>query len=212
MIYLIATACINNIHGFRDEESRMQTYVHHISMSMSHLSPEIHPVIVENSAETGPTYLDGISRATVVYTRHNLDPTKTQHKGMTELADIHAVMSQFNVQDDDIVIKLTGRYCVQSPDFFEFVLHNQQKYDAFVKFYNVCTRQFMYDDCVLGMYAIKAKHLREFQYSTDPENTQSMEVQFASYVRRTVSPERVCEIPVLNMVCVFAEDMRVQYV
>ena len=212
MIYLIITACIHNTHGFRDKKSRMQTYVHHIRASLSHLPPEIQPIIVENSAKNAPTYLDGISRAPVVYTQNNLDATKTQHKGITELADIHAIMSQFHIADDDIVIKLTGRYCVQSPDFFEFVLHNQHKYDAFVKFYNVCTHQFMYDDCVLGMYALKAKQLREFRYSTETENVPSMEVQFARYVRSTCSPERVCEIPVMNIVCIFANDMRVQYV
>ena len=119
---------------------------------------------------------------------------------------------KYNIADDDIVIKLTGRYCVQSPDFFDFVLHNQHKYDAFVKFYNVCTRKFMYNDCVLGMYAIRAKYLREFRYINGIERITSMEVQFANYVRSVCSPERICEIPVINMVCIFADYMNVQYV
>ena len=42
------------------------------------------------------------------------------------------------------------------------LVKNNINTEAFVKFFNICTKQYMFDDCVLGLFAIKCKYLNEF--------------------------------------------------
>ena len=75
--------------------------------------------------------------------------------------------------------------------------------DAFVKFFNVCTKQYMFDDCVLGLFAIKCKYLKQFFYTC----IKSPECEFAEFVRENIK-ENVMEINNLNLECCFANDLR----
>jgi hypothetical protein len=145
------------------------------------------------------TYLDGLS-CDVVYTNNNR--FNFRHKGVNELLDIKEVINKYNIQDDDIVIKLTGRYKVLDATFIELVKNNIDIYDAFVKFFNVCTRRFMFDDCVLGLFAIKCKYLKNFEYKC----AKSPECEFADHVRQNVN--KIMEITDLKLDCCFAEGLR----
>ena len=80
--------------------------------------------------------------------------------------------------------------------------------DAYVKFYNACTLQYMYDDCVLGLYAIKCKYLKEFKYNF----LKSPECEFADYIRKYVNKYKIIEVDHLCLECCFADDLRILYV
>jgi hypothetical protein len=145
------------------------------------------------------TYLDGLS-CDIVYTNNNV--SSFSHKGVNELLDIKEVINKYNIQDDDIVIKLTGRYKILNLTFIELVKNNIDVYDAFVKFFNVCTRRYMFDDCVLGLFAIKCKYLNNFEYKC----AKSPECEFADHVRQNVN--KIMEITDLKLECCFAEGLR----
>ena len=210
MIYLIITTCIYNKYGILDEYIRKSRYIECIRSTLEHLPNHIVPIIVENSCDTRSStftgsYLDEFSeRCSILYTRSNI-VLETQHKGVNELYDIHEAIRTYNIQDDDMIIKLTGRYQPLNGEFFRRVVDQIDQYDAFVKFFNVCTREFMYDDCALGLLAIRCEYWRNFLYLCE----RSPEVEIATMVRKRIDQSRICELETLHLRCCFADDLRV---
>jgi hypothetical protein len=198
MIYLIITASIINKNGLDDAEHRKTRYIESIKAALSFIKDDdtIKPIIIENNGYR-QTYLDGLG-CEVAYSNNNA--LNLQHKGVNEMIDIHQLIAHYNIQDDDMIIKLTGRYKLLNNNFINCIKKNVNKYDAFVKFFNVCTLEYLYNDCVLGMFAIKCKYLKQFVYKCD----ESPEIEFADYVRNFT----VMEVDDLGLECCFADDHR----
>lgn len=205
MIYLIITTCITNRFGIQNDARRKTEYLAAITESLSHLPEEIQPIIVENNGQR-ETYLDHFTHydisVPVLYTTNN---SRNSTKGMIELLDIKEAISHFGIREDDMVIKLTGRYTVKSPQFFRDVQMNHG-ITAFVKFYNVCTYEFNSHDSVLGLYAVRASLLKYWSHLS-MNYYPSAEVAFANHIR--IHATTISEIQWLDLECVFAEDNRV---
>lgn len=203
MIYLIITTSINNRFGVINDEHRKQRYINSILsvLNIIHNAPytDIKPIIVENN---GPrkTYLDYFN-CDVIYTHNNL--LSFRHKGQNELLDVQHIIEKYNIQDDDIIIKLTGRYTLLNPSFFDLILNNVDKFDAFIKFFNVCTKQYMHNDCVLGLIAIKSKYIKTFQYKF----FKSAECDFTEHVRTNIDNDRIMEVKDLSLECCFGDNL-----
>jgi hypothetical protein len=146
------------------------------------------------------TYLDELP-CLVEYTDNNKHNCK--HKGVNELLDIKHIIEKHNINDEDYIIKLTGRYCLLDKSFIELTC--EKKFDAYVKFFNVCTHKFMPYDCVLGLFSIKCKYIKKFDYSTDKSKI-SPEVEFAKYIKSNVS--NICEVEKLNLEYCCADNLR----
>ena len=207
MIYLIITTSINNRYGTQNANERKERYLYAINETLKVLPHEITPIIVENNGKR-ETYLDnfynGVEPIKVLYTDNNKQQFKS--KGVNELLDIKDVISHYKIKDDDMIIKLTGRYRALSPKFFKDVIENENAYDAFVKFFEVESLKFGVYDCILGCYAMRAKYIKLFNhYSLD--NYISAEVGFARYTR--FSGARLKEIDTLDIECCFAKDLRI---
>lgn len=206
MIYIIVTASVNNKEGVRNAEHRKNTYISCIrQLSLfTQNNPNIKVIIVENGGHQ-TTYLDEFKNNghIVVYTNNN--QYQCAHKGVNELLDIKQMLQIFNIQDDDIVVKLTGRYKLLNINFLNTVQENYNTHHAFVKFFNVCTKEFMRNDCVLGLFAIRCKYLKKFNYQC---NGKSPECEFADYVRNIIPEEKIMEIRNLDLLCCFADDLR----
>ena len=207
MIYLIISTSINNRYGSQNTNERKERYLYAICETLKLVPYEITPIIVENNGKR-ETYLDnfyhGVNRVQIVYTENNKQPFKS--KGANELLDIKEVIQICNIKDDDLVIKLTGRYRFLSPKLFKDVIENENIYDAFVKFFGTCSLKFEQYDCILGCYAMRAKYIKLFNhYSID--NYKSAEIAFSRYVRFSIS--RLKEIETLDIECCFAEDNRI---
>jgi hypothetical protein len=205
MIYLIITASLQNRYEFRLSQ-REKEYQTAIEQTLKHLPSIIQPIIVENNG-VRETCLDHFYHdnrpVPVVYTDHN--DRGYSSKGIVERMDLQAVIEQHNIQPEDMIIKLTGRYWATSSFFFEEVLKEEPTYDALVMFYGSHSLKFEIFDCILGMYAIRTKFLlwwNPFQIEHHP----SAEVAFARYVR--MSGARLKEIDRLDLHCIFAEDGR----
>lgn len=202
MIYLIITACIQNRYGVQHAEQRKQQYLSAITETLTHLPPTIQPILVENNG-IRDTYLDHFFhnniRVPVVYTTNNA--RSLSHKAMTELLDIKEVCTRYDIQNNDIIIKLTGRYTVKSPLFFTEVLSDSVT-DAFVKFFNVCTQLFDPNDCVLGCYAVRAHLIRYWSHLAMRD--QIPERAFAHHIRKNAPIIR--EMKQLDVECCFADD------
>lgn len=196
MIYLIITTCVRSKVGIQDFEHRKARYLECIGTALNLVKddPNIKVIVVENNGER-ETYLDDICH--VDYTDNNA--VDHWHKGVNELLDVQEMIRRYDIQSDDMVVKMTGRYKMLSLSFLNTVKNNE--HEAFIKFFNVCTLEYMPDDCVLGLVAIKAKYLKGFSYSA----LQSPECDFAQLARSTTN---VKEIQNLDIECCFADDLR----
>jgi hypothetical protein len=201
MIYLIITTCIKNKHGILNDDSRKMRYIDCIQQILSLLQKEnspIIPIIVENNG-LRQTYLD-VFDCDILYTNHN--QKKNKYKGINELCDIKEVISHYQIQDDDMIIKLTGRYKLFDLSFISLIESNPNK-DAFIKFFDVYSQQYKQDDCVLGLFAIKCKYLKEFNYN----EKDSSEREFAKYINENVS--FVMNVSHLSLECCLGDDLSI---
>ena len=204
MIYIIITTCINNKVGvFQNNIHRQNRYIECINHLLELINNDLNikPIIVENNG-LRQTFLDDL-KCDVCYTNNNI--INYNHKGENELLDIKEVINQYNIKDDDIIIKLTGRYKLLNLNFINLVKNTINDYDAFVKFFNVCNLHYMFDDCVLGLFAIKCKYLKEFKYSF----LRSAEQEFADYIRKNINKNKLIEVKQLYLECCFADDLRI---
>jgi hypothetical protein len=205
MIYLIITTCINNRFGIQNYDVRKKEYMHAISTSISHFPVEINPIIVENSS-VSPTYLDNFKHneenIPVLYTGNN--DRNINNKGVIELFDIKDVIQHFSIKDDDIIIKLTGRYILKSPLFLNEVIKHPEV-SAFVKFFDVDSKEFNPSCSVLGVYAVHASLLRYWSHLT-MNYYSSAEVAFANHIR--LHAQNIREMKFLDLECIFADNYR----
>ena len=204
MMYLIITTSINNKLGVITEltkinrNNRYNECINQL-LELIKLDTNIKPIIVENNGLRN-TYLNNFN-CDVIYTDNNL--YTFIHKGYNELLDIKEVINKYNINDDDIIIKITGRYKLLNIDFINIIKNNNK--DAYIKFFNVCTKEFMYNDCVLGLFAIKCKYLKIFNYNN--LNNKSPEVEFAEYIRSNIDKNNILEIENLNLeYCLYLDE------
>lgn len=204
MIYLIITSSLKTSIWMDHPERREEEYQQAISQTLTILPPSIKPIIVENNGQRS-TWLTHITfqnqPVKVIYTDHNQQQTK--NKGITELMDLHTVIEQCNISSQDVIIKITGRYYPLSSYFFETVINQENRYDAFIRFYNVTCKQSEEYDCVLGMYAIRCSYLMCWNPHS-VSHYRSPEVAFARYIR--LSGARLKEMDHLHLQCVFSKD------
>lgn len=178
---------------------RISEYKESIKNTLSYILDGIKPIIIENNGKRD-TFLNefGID---VLYTENNENSFK--HKGINELMDIKSAISEYNIQDNDIVIKMTGRYKFIDNSFFRTVIENSHSHDAFMKFFNVAENKFLENDCILGLFAIRCKYLKSFDYDSESEIP---ETQFADYVRKTNC--KIYEMERLGLNCKFSDTQK----
>jgi hypothetical protein len=116
------------------------------------------------------------------------------------MIDIKETIRRCGIASSDMIIKITGRYRIVSSDFFMNVEKEEAKYNAFVKFYNVCEKVWDNNDCVLGCFALRAIYFQLYPHRL-MDSIPSGERAFATYINRTV---RVKKINQLDMECEFA--------
>lgn len=203
MIYLIITTSVLNKIGSDDYEYRKKRYIDCIQTTLKFIENNnlIKPIIVENNGILN-TYLDAL-HGDVIYTNNNI--AQYQHVGVNELLDIKQVINEYNIKDNDIIIKLTGRYKPIDNSFFELILNESKNYDVFIKFFNVNTLEYTHDYCVSGLFAIKCKYLKHFSYKCD----KNPESDFASYIRNNIVSSKIMEINNLNLECCFADNLQI---
>lgn len=200
MIYLIITTSLYDKTRQSTFEERRDTYINSITNVLQILNnvPSIKPIIVENNGKR-ETYLDffkNVSNCDVVYTNNN--HFNYPHKGVNELQDIKYIIDLYGIKDEDIIIKLTGRYKVLSMNFFNTILNNTN-YDVFIKFFNVCTKRYEPENSVLGLLAIKCKYFKSFNYKC----IECPETEICEYVKKNIQKNKIMEIMDLNLQYMF---------
>lgn len=189
--YLIITTTIQNRVGIIYPDRRKQEYFLAIANVLYLLPKNIIPIIVENSMENNESYLD-VFNCPIIYTKNNHFETMgdyQMHKGAPELNAIKDVIRLYNIQPEDMIIKMTGRYLLFKPDFFNLVLDNPDK-DAFLRYFNVCSHTSNKNDMVLGLFALRAKYFKIFEYRNAELGA---EEDMVSNINEFIPKDKICE-------------------
>ena len=127
-------------------------------------------IIVENNGQRS-TFLDGLGED-VVYTENNKND---ENKGIKEIKDVLAVMDKYNINGDDMVVKLTGRYSILPNSPFMKTLAERPPTLAAIARVGWFDEQFGLpsieagDAVITGLIALKAKHVREIFFANGAE-------------------------------------------
>lgn len=154
---------------------RISEYVHAFTIlkKLGHV-----PYIIE-AVDPGPYTFFNQYSACVTYP--NVFEAKIKNKGVNESQAILKGIQQFNFDDDDIIIKMTGRYFFNSDFFITCIKKYMQEYDAFVK-----TDQ--YGQVFTGCFALRYKYFidmyKNFDLYTMEKNMINVEMEVASYLKK----------------------------
>lgn len=162
-IYFIVTTSLIE----ENFEARKQEYIIALNSLFKSLESQtkykFQVIIVENNGER-KTFLNELyPQAKIFYTTNNKLKT---NKGIKELADIYSTINNFNIGDEDMIVKLTGRYIINSNScFMNELFTNAEIYDCIIKLGSIIdyrTQVKILDsfDCYTGLFAIKCKYLK----------------------------------------------------
>ncbi len=112
--------------------------------------------IVEALNKQGPTFLDTYCNNVFYATTNN---ASLRNKGINEALTLNEALYYFNFDDEDMIIKMTGRYFPLSDYFFKLV-ENNLDYDAF--FFLTPSGDF-----TTLAFAIRCKYLKQMYQSID---------------------------------------------
>lgn len=208
MIYLIITASLQNNVVFSVLENRVERYRNAIRETLCHIPEGIEPILVENTS--GGTWNEEWwchgRKVPIVFTENG--KAQMRNKGVNEWLDIQQVIREWGMKDEDIIVKLTGRYRLLSSPFLETIQKTEKDIDAWFRFLNVCTMEDDPMDCVLGAFASRVSVIRYISWSWI-NLFDSPEKAIAKYIRFSVSPHRIMEMKHLDVECIFSENGRV---
>jgi hypothetical protein len=188
MLYFILTACVMD-NPMREKEyfaafTALQCYLD------AHGFSEYRIIVVEGNGQR-ETYLDELG-CDVLYTTNNSLPT--QNKGYKELSDVLACIEAYKIQDDDFVVKLTGRYIINRDS--PFMASLKDDLDCIIKYTTYLTPvNHRTGDCMSGLIGMRAKYIRQIEL---PGENEAAEWKWAG-VTYLIDEARIRNLPVLGI-------------
>jgi len=180
--FIFTTSLVENDFDLRqtEYEHSLNDFVTYYNKLCPEISSKITPIIVENDlrnrASLPQSFLDHFPM-NVFYTNSNSIVTK--NRGIKELTDIHKCIEHFNIQDDDFIIKMTGRYCLDimnSPflQYLEEMIQNDLKTECIIRYgsYQRAPVPHKIDDCVTGLIGMKCEYVKQIPI---PQETEFLE-------------------------------------
>ncbi|MBS0620563.1 MAG: hypothetical protein JSS61_03785 [Verrucomicrobia bacterium] len=143
-----------------------------------------HPYVIEACHPCFPSYLDDFSDR-VVYS--NVNDYSLHNQGVNETRSLIEGLKHYQFREDDMVVKLTGRYRFTSPYFLE-LLEAHPEYDAVIR----CDEGYpiFQGKAFAGCFAMKYSLFHEMLYSIDQETMEKemidFEVEVARFAKRLI--------------------------
>jgi len=167
MIYFLVTTSIYN-----DCLVRKERYLNALRILKEIIETKcIQPskiIIIENNGKR-PTYFDD-QGCEVYYTNNNSLPVK--NIGHKELSDVLDCLKHYNIQDDDFVVKITGRYIIdEDSEFIKALMEIDTKgYDCIVRYGPFFKPvNFKVADCITGLIGMRCRFMKQIEKPTDEE-------------------------------------------
>jgi len=123
-----------------------------------------------------------------------------ENQGKKEFTDIVSCLNTFGVAEDAMVVKVTGRYILES-DFFPSLVRTHREKDVVYSptnaFKDMSPHPF--PDCILGMIAMKARHWRALPLNEIKRPDIPTEWFFAKYIADSIPPSNRFETEHLDI-------------
>ena len=180
MIYFIVTTSLIN----KDFLKRKMQYVDGINklkQRIHYLNIQDYKIIIIENNGIRNTFLD-TSGCEIYYTRNNF--LLTNNKGYKELKDIRDCIHKFNINDNDFIVKMTGRYILNDDSEFMNIIKNihNTKYDCVIKygpFYKPV--DYKMDDCITGLIGMSCAYVKQIE---PPKEHESVEWKWAKVAQK----------------------------
>ena len=172
-------------------EERLADYKRGIPSVLSKAKENERVFITENNGNTS-SFLDSYG-VYVHYTNTQQTMFET-NQGKKEFTDIVSCLNAQNVDDETMVIKVSGRYVIESDLFPNLVRKNLDKdviYSPTNAFKGMAPHPF--PDCILGMIAMKAKQWRALPLELIKDKGRPTEWFVAKYIVDNIPPEKRAE-------------------
>lgn len=196
MIYFIVTTSLKDLPSYLDKqflsqenfEIRKEQYINGISKliestkEMGILDYKI--VIVENNGKR-ETFLDNLG-CDVLYTNNN-NLINNCNIGIKEMRDILDCIDFFEIQNDDLVIKITGRYILQKDSLFMNIIKFEDKKNIKAIFKN--TNNYIFT----GLIGLQCSYVKQINYDCHFFQRNSIEYQWEEVISR-IDPSNKIEI------------------
>ena len=125
-------------------------------------------IIVENNNNT-KTFLDDFGCTTYYTNNNNLN---TNNKGYKELQDILDCINTFNINDNDFIVKMTGRYILENESEFMNIIKNidNKNYDCVIKYGSYFKPvNYKMNDCITGLIGMRCKYIKKINKPSEKE-------------------------------------------
>ncbi len=126
----------------------------------------------------------------VLYPRRNIYRSNI---GANELLSIRSSFPHFQFDDEDVVVKLTGRYWLFQPTLFN-VIRDQPNYDVYLKKW-FGNGWFEFTGC----FAMKWKHFKKMLETADPQSMEMNYIAFEEIVARYVKENNLKSLILENL-------------
>jgi hypothetical protein len=182
MIHILITTCVHggNLAGGVE---RKNIYLHRIPQAFQifkEIFSNMKFVIINNCGEENADYLYLLEDDSIELFHTNNNFNTTPNKGWKELKDIQDYISFYNVDDNDFIVKLTGRYLIEktSPfleamktkynDNIDCIIRLGDYYDSNITNYKLGDEI----DCLSGLVGMRSKLFKNMPLPSDYENVE----------------------------------------
>jgi len=191
-LYIIITICL--IDEFY--EIRKQQYIRGINsvIDVCKNNANYKIILVENNGARD-TFLNTFDLP-ILYTRNN--KINTGNKGIKELQDVLDCIKYFNIDDNDFIVKITGRYYLDNDSPFFNVVNNLQtnNYECVIRYGSYINPvSFKCADCITGLIGLLCKYVKKIEM---PNNNECVEWKWAK-TSLTVDNDKVCLLDKLGI-------------
>ena len=162
-------------------------------LNISRHIPESRVIIIENNGKR-PTFLDGYTGCEIFYTKNNMIETK--NKGIKELKDIKDCIEHYHIEENDFIVKLSGRYkIIDSSPFIESLKYLDDvdcilRYGSFYRPSDTRVK-----DCITGLIGMRCKYVKQIE---EPHENDPVEWKWA-WVTYGIPEERVLAMTSLGL-------------
>lgn len=161
MIYFCVTTSL-----FNNCNIRTQKYINGIltlKKIIKNLNIENYKIIIIENNGLRETFLNTLD-CEVFYTNNNF--LNINNNGYKELQDILDCIQQYNIKDEDFIVKMTGRYILNDNSEFMNTLTNlhNTKYECVIKYGSFLSPvDYKMDDCITGLIGMSAIYIKQIE-------------------------------------------------
>uniref|UniRef100_A0A6C0DJA5 Uncharacterized protein n=1 Tax=viral metagenome TaxID=1070528 RepID=A0A6C0DJA5_9ZZZZ len=175
MIYFLVTCSLIDKHPTPwiiklPDDYRLKEYALGIEIILNisrHISNS-KVILIENNGQR-KTFLDLYKGCQLFYTNNN--SLNTKNKGVKELKDINDCIKNYGIQDEDFVVKVSGRYQVMDYSPFIERLRDLTGVDCILRYgsFNKPSDTRV-KDCITGLIGMRCKYVKQIEepHENDP--------------------------------------------